>query len=109
MRSYSVRHCHLPGDFCFLSRSHLVSGKEYKLIYVFCYLYSHLHHLYSLLLQIVQHLRHYTEPMFQRYIVRIIFLIPVYAACSFASLLAADAAIYITTIRDWCGGHFTFL
>lgn len=50
--------------------------------------------------QIVQHLRHYTEPMFQRYIVRIIFMVPVYAACSFASLLAEDAAIYITTIRD---------
>ena len=52
-------------------------------------------------LQIIQHLRHYTEPMFQRYIVRIIFMVPVYAACSLASLLAEDAAIYITTIRDW--------
>jgi hypothetical protein len=39
--------------------------------------------------------------MFQRYIVRIIFMVPVYAACSFASLLAEDASIYITTIRDW--------
>ena len=38
--------------------------------------------------------------MFQRYIVRIIFMVPVYAACSFASLLAEDAAIYITTFRD---------
>ena len=52
--------------------------------------------------QIIQHLRHYTEPMFQRYILRIIFMVPVYAACSFASLLAENAAIYITTIRDWC-------
>jgi hypothetical protein len=51
-------------------------------------------------LQIVQHLRHYTEPMFQRYIVRIIFMVPVYAICSFASILAKDAAIYITTVRD---------
>eukprot|EP00889_Picochlorum_renovo_P001237 jgi/Picre1/28267/NNA_003673.t1 len=49
--------------------------------------------------QIVQHLRNYTEPMFQRYIIRIIFLVPVYAICSFASLVAQDAAIYIATAR----------
>jgi len=52
------------------------------------------------IVHIVQHLRHYTEPMFQRYIIRIIFMVPVYAVCSFASLLAEDAAIYIATIRD---------
>ena len=39
--------------------------------------------------------------MFQRYIVRIIFMVPVYSICSFASLMAEDAAIYIATIRDW--------
>lgn len=52
------------------------------------------------MIQIVQHLRHYTEPMFQRYIIRIIFMVPVYAICSFASLLAESASIYIATIRD---------
>jgi hypothetical protein len=52
--------------------------------------------------QIIQHLRHYSEPTFQRYIVRIIFMVPVYSLCSFPSLLAEDAAIYITTVRDWC-------
>lgn len=51
-------------------------------------------------MQIVQHLRNYTEPMFQRYIIRIIFLVPVYAICSFASLVAEDASIYIATARD---------
>lgn len=50
--------------------------------------------------QIIQHLRNYTEPMFQRYIVRIIFMVPVYSICSFASLLAEDASIYIATVRD---------
>jgi hypothetical protein len=50
--------------------------------------------------QIIQHLRHYSEPVFQRYIVRLILMVPGYAMCSFASLLAEDAAIYITTIRD---------
>ena len=52
------------------------------------------------IVHIVQHLRHYTEPMFQRYIIRIIFMVPVYAVCSFASLLADNASIYIATIRD---------
>lgn len=52
-------------------------------------------------LQIIQHLRNYTEPMFQRYIVRIIFMVPVYGICSFASLMAENASIYIGTIRDW--------
>ena len=52
------------------------------------------------IVQIVQHLRHYTEPMFQRYIIRIIFMVPVYSVCSFASLLAEDASIYIATARD---------
>lgn len=52
-------------------------------------------------MQIIQHLRHYSEPLFQRYIVRIIFMVPVYAATSFASLMAESASIYIVTIRDW--------
>lgn len=38
--------------------------------------------------------------MFQRYIVRIIFMVPVYSLTSFACLLAEDASIYIITIRD---------
>ncbi|KDD74960.1 organic solute transporter Ostalpha, partial [Helicosporidium sp. ATCC 50920] len=52
------------------------------------------------IIQILQHLRYYSEPVFQRYIVRLIFLVPVYSMCSFASLLAPDAAVYISTIRD---------
>lgn len=52
-------------------------------------------------IQITQHLRHYNEPIYQRYIVRIIFMVPVYSMSAFASLLASNAAIYITTIRDW--------
>lgn len=95
--------------------------------------------------QIIQHLRHYSEPVFQvrtgmdgalcaynsyyllpsgrlhalapaplaaltptptcrpqRYIVRIIFMIPVYSMASFPSLLAPENAIYWLTLRDWC-------
>ena len=38
----------------------------------------------------------------QRYIVRIIFMIPVYSLASFPSLLAPENAIYWLTVRDWC-------
>lgn len=37
----------------------------------------------------------------QRYIVRIIFMIPVYSLASFPSLLAPQYSIYWVTVRDW--------
>lgn len=52
------------------------------------------------ILQIIQHLRHYSEPVFQRYIVRIIFMVPMYSICSFPSLIHPDQAIYWNTVRD---------
>eukprot|EP00210_Caulerpa_lentillifera_P007089 g6782.t1 len=50
--------------------------------------------------QILLHLRFYTEPLFQRYIVRIIFMVPVYSLASFLSLLFHSQHIYFDTIRD---------
>ncbi|PSC70645.1 transmembrane 184A-like [Micractinium conductrix] len=50
--------------------------------------------------QIIQHLRHYSEPVFQRYIVRIIFMVPMYSICSFPSLVSPGQAIYWNTVRD---------
>ena len=38
----------------------------------------------------------------QRYIIRLIFMVPVYATGSWFSLKYRDAAIYFDTIRDWC-------
>ncbi|CAI7906213.1 unnamed protein product, partial [Closterium sp. NIES-53] len=49
---------------------------------------------------IVMHLRNYTEPTYQRYIVRIIFMVPVYATMSFGALVVSDYAMYFNTIRD---------
>lgn len=40
----------------------------------------------------------------QRYIIRLIFMVPVYAIGSYLSLLWRHGAIYFDTIRDWCGG-----
>ena len=38
----------------------------------------------------------------QKYYIRIIFLIPNYAFCSFLSLVIPSGSIYIETIRDMC-------
>ncbi|GBF91303.1 hypothetical protein Rsub_03623 [Raphidocelis subcapitata] len=63
--------------------------------------------------QIMCHLRNYTEPVFQRYIIRLIFMVPVYAVGSWFSLKYRAAAIYFDTIRDcyeaWIIYNFTSL
>ncbi|XP_059652180.1 uncharacterized protein LOC132299515 [Cornus florida] len=52
------------------------------------------------ILHIYRHLLNYTEPTFQRYIVRIIFMVPVYALMSFFSLLFNESSIYFNSIRE---------
>ena len=37
----------------------------------------------------------------QRYIVRIIFLVPVYSVASWLSLLMHEKSVYFDTVRDW--------
>lgn len=49
--------------------------------------------------QIVNHLQHYSSPVFQRYIVRIIFMVPVYAVSAFLSLVLPRQAVYFDTVR----------
>lgn len=56
--------------------------------------------IYLALLHIYRHLMNYTEPTFQRYIVRIIFMVPVYALMSFLSLVLNDSSIYFNSIRE---------
>ncbi|XWS64385.1 hypothetical protein CRYUN_Cryun05aG0000300 [Craigia yunnanensis] len=52
------------------------------------------------ILHIYRHLLNYTEPIFQRYIVRIIFMVPVYALMSFLSLVLPQSSIYFNSIRE---------
>nr|CAD1821870.1 unnamed protein product [Ananas comosus var. bracteatus] len=52
-----------------------------------------LHHIY-------RHLLNYTEPTYQRFIVRIIFMVPVYAVMSFLALVLRDSSIYFDSIRE---------
>ncbi|KAJ6816703.1 transmembrane protein 184B-like [Iris pallida] len=49
---------------------------------------------------IYRHLLNYTEPTFQRYIVRIIFMVPVYALMSFLSLVLNESSIYFMSVRE---------
>ena len=49
---------------------------------------------------IIQHLRNYTHPTLQRYAIRIILMVPVYAIDSYLSLLFTNAAFYINAMRD---------
>ncbi|KPU78465.1 uncharacterized protein Dana_GF10420, isoform C [Drosophila ananassae] len=53
--------------------------------------------------QIYQHLRWYTNPQEQRWIVRILFIVPIYASYSWISLLffnSDNVYIYFFTVRD---------
>jgi Organic solute transporter Ostalpha len=52
-------------------------------------------------IQIVSHLRTYTQPDFQRFIIRIVFTVPVFAVTSFFSLLFGKAAVYFEAVRGW--------
>ncbi|XP_008798631.1 transmembrane protein 184A [Phoenix dactylifera] len=52
------------------------------------------------MLHIYRHLLNYTEPTYQRYIVRIIFMVPVYALMSFLSLVLNKSSIYFNSIRE---------
>eukprot|EP00038_Savillea_parva_P008105 m.174807 g.174807 ORF g.174807 m.174807 type:complete len:399 (+) comp13876_c0_seq1:96-1292(+) len=53
--------------------------------------------------QIYQHLKTYTRPVHQRWIVRILFMVPIYAFCSWLSLKYYDQTkitLYFDTIRN---------
>ncbi|XP_068659447.1 uncharacterized protein [Aristolochia californica] len=52
------------------------------------------------IMHIYRHLLNYTEPTYQRYIVRIIFMVPVYALMSFLSLVLNESSIYFNSIRE---------
>jgi hypothetical protein len=49
---------------------------------------------------VYQHLLDYNEPRLQRYLVRIIFMLPVYAVDSYLSLLFKEYSLYFDCARD---------
>jgi len=49
---------------------------------------------------IVQHLQHWHIPRMQRYVVRILWMVPLYSLQSWLSLRFHESALYIETLRD---------
>lgn len=49
---------------------------------------------------VYKHLMHYKHPRVQRYIVRIVLMVPVYACTSFLALVWHSASIYLDMVRD---------
>lgn len=61
------------------------------------------------ILQIYQHLRWYTNPSEQRWIVRILFIVPIYGCYSWISLLFFNGDsyyVYFFTVRDCYEGKY---
>eukprot|EP00760_Papus_ankaliazontas_P015606 PhM_4_TR16617/c0_g1_i1/m.20768 len=52
------------------------------------------------ILQILSHLLHYNEPRRQRFVIRILLMVPIYAIDSFASFYAYGSSTYIDVARD---------
>lgn len=50
--------------------------------------------------QIYQHLKHYSCPSQQKWIVRILFMVPIYAIASWLGLKFFHLSIYFDTVRD---------
>jgi len=50
--------------------------------------------------QIIQHLKYYTQPNQQKWIVRILFMVPIYSLSSWLSLRYYHLSIYFDTIRN---------
>lgn len=62
--------------------------------------------------QIYHHLRWYTNPSEQRWIVRILFIVPIYATYSWISLMffnSESVYIYFFTVRDCYEGKSCYL
>ncbi|KAI9505648.1 organic solute transporter Ostalpha-domain-containing protein [Coemansia spiralis] len=46
------------------------------------------------------HCKNYSQPHLQRWVVRIIMMVPIYALTAWASLISVDSAYYLDTVRD---------
>lgn len=50
---------------------------------------------------VYQHLTHFSQPRLQTYVVRILWMVPIYAVESWFSLRFKHASIYIQAAREW--------
>uniref|UniRef100_T1JIJ2 Transmembrane protein 184C n=1 Tax=Strigamia maritima TaxID=126957 RepID=T1JIJ2_STRMM len=50
--------------------------------------------------EISQHLVHYTKPYLQKHVIRILWMVPIYALNAWLALLFPEGAIYMDTVRE---------
>lgn len=89
--TFNVSDADIPPTFLQTTGAQVISG-----IFVWVALFLTCH-------QIYQHLRFYTCPSEQRWIVRILFIVPIYAFDSWLSLMffRDNYYIYFDSVRDW--------
>jgi len=54
------------------------------------------------IIDISNHLLHFSSPVLQRYMIRIMWMVPIYAVESWLSLRFKNYSIYIETARECC-------
>lgn len=112
-RTFSSKHVQLSQINSHFAEEYWKIGVYATLFYIFkntSYFQRYLFHMF-LLLQIYLHLCYYTSPAEQRWIVRILFIVPIYAFDSWLSLLFFHDMyyIYFDSVRNWYEGMFIFL
>lgn len=50
--------------------------------------------------EIVQHMIHYTQPRLQKYIIRILWMVPIYAVNAWLGLVYPEGSIYVDSLRE---------
>eukprot|EP01095_Lingulamoeba_sp_RSL-Kostka_P008957 TRINITY_DN3054_c3_g1_i1.p1 TRINITY_DN3054_c3_g1~~TRINITY_DN3054_c3_g1_i1.p1 ORF type:complete len:397 (+),score=122.09 TRINITY_DN3054_c3_g1_i1:61-1251(+) len=71
----------------------------YDIVWVICFIFSAIAVGLSVFV-IYNHLRHYTEPRYQKPIIRILLMVPIYSIDSWLSLTFPKAAVYFDVLRD---------
>jgi len=54
----------------------------------------------SSLWQVIQHLRHYNKPYLQKYIIRILWMVPIYSTNAWVALLYPEIGLYLDVCRE---------
>ena len=79
------------GDFHFQHLGHVIYG---------CLQPMELWFIDYVFLQIFQHLRYYSVPEQQLWIVRILFIVPIYGFCSWLGLIWPNYSVYFDSVRS---------
>jgi len=108
--THNDEHCYPPSNHGIPSFSFPLTIKEWKL-YNWSWLAIGICTFFALIISvshILSHFRHYHKPNLQRYIARILFIIPIYAIDSFFSYKLYWLSVFINVIRDCYEGFIIY-